>query len=105
MPILKPEIAAALRESGLLGEQTQSGVPESLDRAGLGLDPTLEVVEGLMQRGGSEVVRLRAAELSLKARGLMKDQAAPLPSITIVINDPLSKGGLNPILLPRELPA
>jgi hypothetical protein len=103
MPILKPQIQAALRASGLLDGQEELGASESLKRAGLGLDPTLEVVESLMQRGGSEVVRLRAAELSLKANGLLKDQAAPLPSITIIINDPLSKGGINPILIPREL--
>ena len=104
MPILKPQIQEALREAGLLENEEKTGVLESLDRAGLSLPQTLETVEGIMTRGGSDHVKLRAAELSLKARGLMKDQASPIPSITIIINDPQApKDGVNPILLPREL--
>ena|SRR6185436_17618152 len=103
MPILKPQIQQALREAGLDNSEKDKGTLESLNNAGLDLSTTLDTVKSIMTYGESDHTKLRAAELSLKAHGLMKDQSSPAPSITIVINDPLSKGGINPILLPREL--
>lgn len=103
MPILKPEIQEALRQSGLLSPEKE-GIEESLDRAGLSLSETLETLGDIQNNPTvSEGYRLRAAETSLKVRGLMKDQQQPLPAITIVINDPHSPIGINPILIPREI--
>ena len=103
MPILKPEIQAALRAAGLAPQDQNRSLTEELDASGLSVRETLDTVTSIMIHGESDHTRLRAAELSLKARGVLKDAAAPIPSITIVINDPLAPRGINPILIPREL--
>jgi hypothetical protein len=64
MPILKPEIQEALRKSGLLPKDNQN-LNESLDSAGLTLDSTLSTISEIQSSGGSDISRLRAAELSL----------------------------------------
>jgi hypothetical protein len=103
VPILKPEIQEALRTSGLLPQSNQN-ISESLDSAGLTLDRTLSTISEIQESGGSDISRLRAAELSLKARGFLRDQAPAAPSITFIIQDKDAPKGVNPILLPRELP-
>ena len=103
MPILKPQIQEALRAAGLDSpKKAESSVSDSLDSAGLGLSETLETLEHLLVNG-TEASRLRAAELAVKLRGLLKEQSAPLPSITISIKDSFGQPVENPILLPREL--
>lgn len=103
MPILKPQIQAALREAGLNHPEDSQDLTQSLNKNKLSLDDTLEVVSGIMQFGGTEQSRLRAAELTLKMHGTLKESGQSQPQITIVINDSKSPGGINPILLPREL--
>ncbi len=102
MAILKPQIQEALRTAGLTRGATEDSTKEALENAGLGLSETLQTIEHLMSNGTPHI-QLRAAETVMKAHGLMKDQQAPMPSITIVINDPESSFKVNPILLPREL--
>jgi hypothetical protein len=106
MPILKPQIAEALRESGLLKAQAQD-LDDSLDQNGLSLNDVLSQLQFEMTNGETSASRVRASEIALKIRGLMKDQPSVGPSITIVINDsqPEKIGGFNPILVPRELSA
>lgn len=107
MPILKPEIAAALRQAGLGGKTETSEIGEALDTAGLTLESSLQTLKFLEENSGSENTKLRAVEMSVKLRGLLKDQVAPPPSITIQILDPNFESrrtsGVNPVLLPREL--
>jgi len=105
--LLKPQIASALREAGLLKDGEQENLEESLDRAGLSVSETLNQLNFEMTQGDSSASRVRAAELSLKIRGLMKEAAAPLPAITIVIQDsePSKIRNFNSILIPREIEA
>lgn len=111
MPILKPQIATLLREAGL-GPRHDSDIGHALDDAGLSIVDTLDVLSSIVQNGGSEITKLRAVDLALKVRGLLKDQAAPMPSITVIINDSSAPRGtlgtrgtrgVNPILIPREI--
>lgn len=102
MPILKPQIQAALREAGLEGSEVSQGTKKDLDDAGLGVPETLKIVANIMKYSASESTQLRAAENVLKAHGLMKDSGPSAPSITIIISDP-DAPSRNPILLPREL--
>lgn len=103
MPILRPQILEALRESGLAPDEKTKGIAESLDNAGLSIPATLEVVSTLMHAGASDHIKLRAAESVLKAHGLMKDQPTQLPSVNIYIQDSEAPKGINPILFPREM--
>lgn len=103
MPILKPEIQAALRAAGI-SKSPNGSLEESLDSSGLTLDSSLSTISQIQEFGGSETSRLRAAELALRARGFLKDQSPTAPSITIVINDPgRQENKINPILIPREI--
>lgn len=72
-----------------------------LGEAGLSLESTLAIVSGIMNHGDSDAIRLKAAEDSLRIHGLMKDQASPPPSVTIIIRDSSAPDGVNPILIPR----
>lgn len=109
MPILKPDIQAALRASGLSPSETdEKPLLANLEDAGLSQDAVLKNLGFIMENGGSDAIRLRAIENALKVRGLMKDSAAPAPQISITIVDALPKvaesvEGVNRILLPREL--
>ena len=104
MPLLKANIQDALRAAGLAKPEGSKGsVEEQLDEAGLSLTETLEQIENVLTRGTSDAVRLRAAETLLKVRGLMKEQSAPPPPITIVIQGTGTTPEINPIFLPREL--
>jgi hypothetical protein len=102
VPILKPEIQEALRTSGLLPQSDQN-INDSLDSAGLTLDRTLSTISEIQDTSTNETARLRAAELSLKARGFLREAAPAVPSITFIIQDSNAPSGTNPILLPREI--
>jgi hypothetical protein len=101
MPILSPEIQRVLRTAGL--KKDNETIQEKLDSSGLGLTETLELLAEIAQTSTNESVRIRAAETVLKLHGVLKDQAPPPPSITIVINDGKDTPSTNPILLPRQL--
>ena len=109
MPILKPEMQAALRAAGLSkGSRIEtSEIGAALDDAGLSIEETLQTLKFLEENSQSENTKLRVVELTHKLRGLLKDQVAPPPSITIQILDPAfasaRTSGVNPVLLPREL--
>lgn len=106
MPILRPDIQKVLREVGLGESDKDDSVSQRLDHKGLTLDDSLEILSDIAHAGDSSVIKLRAVETSLKLRGVLKEQAAPPPSITIVINDTMGKApDINPILLPRQLHA
>lgn len=105
MPILKPEIQKALRVAGLAKETVDSSLSDKLELRGLSLDSTLEVLFDLVHNSSNEVIKRQAVDTVLKLHGVLKEQAAPPPSITIVINDSKSEvtpEGLNPILIPRN---
>lgn len=102
MAILKPQIQAALRESGILSSP-DAGIDALLEEADLGTPRILAALEELVSEGSSDAIKLRAAECVLKLKGLMKDQQTPLPSITFVIQDKQAPS-VNPILFPREMP-
>lgn len=104
MPILKPEIQNALREVGLDHKSGDTDLATKLDAAGLSINEAAETAAGIMRNGGSEMVRLRAAELALKAHNVGRDQPMQMPNITFIIRDPKSVPGvINQILIPREL--
>lgn len=98
MPILKPEIQAALREAGLSKDSTS--LTEKLDRADLSVDDAI-VMLGDIARGGDTAQRQRALDTILKLHGVLKD-VVQVPQVTIIINDPDGPKGINPILIPRE---
>lgn len=103
MPILKPEIQAALREVGL-DHKVDSDLTTKLDNAGLSIVEAAETAAFLMQNGGSEHIRLRAADLALKAHNVGKETVSQIPSVIFIIQDSKAAPGLvNPILIPREL--
>lgn len=105
MPILKPEIQKALSVVGLNKNSESSNITDKLDIAGLSLHETLSELADIMGRSDNDGYRLKAIEMVLKAHGVMKEAAAPMPSVTIIINDPGSSTSLNnsinPILIPR----
>jgi|SRR5712671_2747003 len=102
MPLIKPNIQAALREAGLASSHEDT-ITERLDRSGLSLDAALEELSEIARSSENESTRLRAIETSLKLRGILKEQQAPPPSISIVIQGGNEVAGENPILLPRQL--
>lgn len=105
MPILKPEIQKALAAAGI-NKTADSSINDKLEMAGLGVHDTLTELADIMNRSDNDGYRLRAIEMVLKAHGLMKEAAAPMPSVTIVINDPSSSDSqrsINPILVPRPV--
>lgn len=89
-------------ESVGLQSPPDASIKEQLGAAGLSLESTLATVSHLMDHADSDAIRLKAAEDSLRIHGLMKDQAAPPPSVTIIIQDPSAPSGINPILIPRQ---
>lgn len=99
MPILKPEIQKVLNSVGL-SSKNPSDLTEQLDGAGLSLESTLSTVSHIMDHGDSDTIRLNAANTALKLHGLMRDQPAQAPSVTIVIRD-TDAPAVNPILVPR----
>ena len=117
MPLMKPEIQAILRKAGLAGpienaagpegeSQPRGRVTEILDRAGLSLDETIELLAQQVMGGTNEALRHKSLETVLKMHGVLKDTAvaAQMPSFTIVIQDAGHEAPLvNPILLPRQL--
>lgn len=98
MPILKPEIQAALREAGLSRDSTT--LTEKLDRADLSIDDAI-IMLGDIARGGDTAQRQRALDTILKLHGVLKE-TIQVPVVTIVIHDSESPKGINPILIPRE---
>ncbi len=100
MPILRPEVQKVLESVGLNSTKPDD-IKSQLADAGLSLESTLAIVSHIMDHGDSDAIRLKAAEDSLRIHGLMKDQAAPPPSVTIIIRDSASPDGVNPILIPR----
>lgn len=109
MPLLKPNLQAVLRESGLSSESDdKTSLSEKLEEEGLSLKQTLGELAFLVRNTQNDSLKKSALETVLKLHGALKEQAAPLPSITIVIKDPTSSEtasiqGVNPICLPREL--
>lgn len=104
MPLLSPNISAALHEAGLSErEGATPDIKKQLERAGLSTTQILEQLAIEMSQSESSSNRLRAAEIALKVHGLMKEAAVPLPSITIVINDSQAPKGINPMVIPREI--
>lgn len=103
MPLTKPDIQEALRSVGLVTEK-EASISDKLDIAGLSVQTSLEILSDIAHGADKSTEKLRAVETAMKLRGLLKDQQAPPPSITIVINDPQGEHtGVNPILLPRQL--
>jgi hypothetical protein len=104
MPLLSPNIDAALRSVGLTTGDSEKGpdLKKQLDRAGLSTERILEQLEQEMVGADSSNSRLRAAELSLKLHGVLKETSVPLPTINITILDS-EKHEINPILIPREI--
>lgn len=102
MPIIKPEIQRALRAAGLSKAESSADVVTILDNNRLSVNDTIEILSEIAY-GGDTNQRLRAVDASFKLHGLLKDQSAPIPNISIVIQDQFSPvvEGLNPILIPR----
>lgn len=102
MPLLRPDIQKVLRETGLATAEGGS-ISEKLDAHALSVDEILDGLSDVVHGADTSAVKLRALETASKLHGILKEQAAPPPSITIVINDPASAGQVNPILIPRQL--
>ena len=100
MPIIQHNVQAALREAGLVKDPDalDDSVQGHLDAEGLSLKQTI----GLLGD-----VALGADSSSLKLRGVLKDQAPPAASFSIVFSSPndIPNGKeppkINPILVPR----
>ena len=111
MPLLSPthsldpeQINSVLKESGLTSPVQQKGrteIQEILNSQELGLSDLVSELSYLAKNGGSEAIRLKAAELALKLHGaLVPDQQTQVPSFQIIIQDSESIE-INPILIPR----
>jgi hypothetical protein len=107
LPLMKPEIQRALRSldtaSAVSGTETVGSLVSILDRAGLSLEDCISELSDIAKDGDTSTVRKGAIDTALKLHGVLKDQAPPPPSVTIVIQDPANAGLDNPILLPRQL--
>lgn len=104
MPLLKPELFEALKETKLLPADAKN-IQDSLDLQGLSLDETLDALKDALN-SANEHIRLRAVELALKVRGLMspQEQALQIPQINLIFQGQGSgKAEDLEILLPREL--
>jgi hypothetical protein len=103
MPLLRPEVARLLEEAKLTSKGKSSrDIKEVLEDEGLGLADTLGKLKDLRDFSESESTKLRVNEAILKMHGVMKEEGATIPNVTIVIGDAIA-GAANPILLPREL--
>ena len=109
MPLLDPRIQNALNEAGLGNTDKAESLTDRMDRKGLGMERLLENLAAIAETSQSDHLRMRAIENALKMHGALKDQAAPIPQISIVIKDPsmvaatAESNGINPILLPRQM--
>ena len=114
MPLINPEIQKALRAAGLGNDttSTESGecspVETHLQNAGMGLEEAVNELAHLAKNSGSEALRLRAIEDTLKLHKVMKEDGPALPTINIMIMeapgaDKRTVEGVNQIFLPREL--
>lgn len=102
--MIRPEVQRVLEETGVIPSQASKDLPSQLNNAGLGIEGLLENLSTLMVSSQSDHLKLRAIETALKMQGVLKDQAAPPPSVSIVIQDAAGQTqGVNPIFLPREL--
>lgn len=107
MPLMRPEIQAVLRASGLDKSQTPSegsenAFSEKLNRAGLSQDHIAEELSDLARGSESPAIRLRALEIGMRAQGILKETAqVAIPSFTIVIQQ-TSSDKTNDILFPRQ---
>lgn len=102
MPILKPEIQAALRHAGI-GKVEGSSVADMLNEADLSLWDSIQILADIARGSSQEGEKRRAIETAFKLHGVLKDTAPAPPQVTIIINDPEGPKGINPILLPREV--
>lgn len=104
MPVLRPEVNKLLEAANLKkkGGAAAKDIKEQLEDAGLGLSDTLENLRQLRDYTESESTKVRINEAVLKMHGVMKEDAASIPAINIIISDP-NAPAFNPILIPREL--
>lgn len=104
MPIISPNIQAALRKAGIAKESSDIPLPERLDANNLSIDELLCELSNIVQ-GGDTPQKLRAIDTGLKLHKVLNDQPASIPQISIVIQDKFSVAGaicdINPILIPR----
>ena len=111
MPLMKPEIQRVLRtldtvsNSSRSSDESPGSLVSLLDRAGLSLEDCLSGLADIAHGGDTSNVKKSALDTALKLHGVLKDQAPPPPSVTIVIQDPDNAGLDNPILLPRGIPS
>jgi hypothetical protein len=104
MPLLKPELAKLIREADSPANATNSRLGEQLEESGLSLENDLDILAYIASNSTSESLKLKAVELSLKLKGLLKtEQAYQPPVININISDPAKEFITNPILIPREI--
>lgn len=107
MPLMRPEIQAVLRASGLDKSQTppegsENAFSEKLNRAGLSQDQIAEGLSELARGSGNDSLRLRALETAMRAQGVLKETAqVQIPSFTIIIQQS-STDKSNDILFPRQ---
>lgn len=106
MPLLKPEIQSALRLAGIGGSDgdDKQDIESILNDNNLSLRDSVRILSEIAHSSTNEHTRKGAVETAFKLLGVMKEGAAQIPSVTIIINDP--KGGdikINPILIPREI--
>lgn len=102
MALLKPDIAKALRAANLTNETGDESISELMDKKGLTPSAILDDLNDFITTSTNEPLRLKAIELALKMKGMIKpDTAPPLPSITIIIKDDKAPA-VDPILIPRQ---
>lgn len=108
MPLMRPEIQAVLRASGLdkttAPAEGPEGISDKLNRAGLSADSIADELSELARNSQNEGMRLRALETASKMHGLLKETTqVALPSFTIVIQQGASPASHNnDILFPRQ---
>lgn len=110
MALLRPDVQKILEEAGIAAERPSplsDDVNSKLINHGFSFDDDLSRLSDIADNSKSEALRLKATELSIKMKGLLKDQVAPPPSCTIIINDSSAVqklvNGVNPILVPRQM--
>lgn len=105
MPIIEHGVQAALRQAGIIKDESElpTDLTSRLERKNLDLDSTLLHLHDIVNGADTSAVKLRAVDTILKLHGVLKDQAAPPPSVTFVIQGgEVNNQGLNPILIPRK---
>lgn len=103
---MKPDIQRVLRAANIdKSKEDSSSITDKLNDNDLSIDQVLAEASYLLKNTSNEGIKKSMIDTILKCHGALKDQAAPMPGVTIIIKDNFSDvqtSGVNPILIPRK---